>query len=63
MKTFVIIGLSNLGIHVLESLSKLDCQIIIVDTSKELVEEYDVIATESFILDQFTKNALKKLFL
>ncbi|AHE63034.1 potassium channel family protein [Borrelia parkeri] len=61
MKTFVIIGLSNLGIHVLENLSKLDCQIIIVDTSKELVEEYDVISTESFILDQFTKNTLKKV--
>ncbi|UER67870.1 TrkA family potassium uptake protein [Borrelia sp. BU AG58] len=61
MKTFVIIGLSNLGVHLLEDLSKLDCQIIIVDTSKELVEEYDVIATESFILDQFTKNALKKV--
>ncbi|AWG43077.1 TrkA family potassium uptake protein [Candidatus Borreliella tachyglossi] len=61
MKTFVIIGLSNLGIHLLEDLSKLDCQIIIVDTSKELVEGYDVIATESFILDQFTKNALKKI--
>ncbi|QMU99473.1 TrkA family potassium uptake protein [Borrelia sp. A-FGy1] len=61
MKTFVIIGLSNLGIHLLEDLSRLDCQIIIVDTSKELVEEYDVIATESFILDQFTKNALKKV--
>ncbi|WKC58260.1 TrkA family potassium uptake protein [Borrelia sp. P9F1] len=61
MKTFVIIGLNNLGVHLLEDLSKLDCQIIIVDTSKELVEEYDVIATESFILDQFTKNALKKV--
>ncbi|WP_215540599.1 potassium channel family protein [Borreliella bavariensis] len=61
MKTFVIIGLSNLGIHLLEDLSRLDCQIIIIDTSKELIEEYDVISTESFVVEQFTKNALKRI--
>ncbi len=60
MKTFVIIGLSNLGIHLLEDLSRLDCQIIIIDTSKELIEEYDVISTESFVVEQFTKKCFEK---
>lgn len=62
MKYFVIIGLGKFAIRLVEELSEIEnVQVIIMDTDKDLVQECESIAAESYILDKITKENLKKV--
>lgn len=62
MKNFAIIGLGKFATRLLEELSHVEtAQVVIVDMNKELIQEYESLAVEAFILDKMTKDNLKKV--
>ncbi len=61
MKQFAIIGLSSFGRDMLEELSEISCEIMIIDKNAELVEKYETKATSAFIADAANEESIKKL--
>ena len=61
MKQFAIIGVSRFGSRVLEELAQLDCEIIIIDKDRELVESLKDKATYSYVADVINEQTIRKL--
>ncbi len=51
MKSFLVIGLGHFGQHLCKSLSKAECELMIVDKNEELVEEFMGLADSAKIGD------------
>ncbi|RKX72897.1 MAG: TrkA family potassium uptake protein [Spirochaetes bacterium] len=61
MKQFAIVGLSNFGKRMLEELSQIDVEILIVDKSRDRVELYKDKANASYITDVKNEETIKKI--
>lgn len=62
MKNFAIIGLGKFATRLVDALGDIEtAQLVIIDTNKELIQEYETRAAEAFILDKITKENLKKI--
>ncbi|NQT61242.1 MAG: TrkA family potassium uptake protein [Bacteroidetes bacterium] len=61
MKQYAIIGLSNFGKFMLDELSKLDCEILVVDKKRELIEAIKDRVTSAFIADAMNEETIKRL--
>ena len=51
MKTFLIIGVGSFGFHLIQSLSKLDCETLVVDKNEEKLEKVLPFCTSAKIAD------------
>ena len=58
MKQFVIIGISSFGLRMLEELSDLDCEILIVDKDREVIEKAKDLATNAFVADVINEEII-----
>ena len=58
MKQFAIIGLDTFGIRMLEQLSLVTQDIIVVDKNEEIVNRYKDLAHEALIMDASNEKAL-----
>lgn len=61
MKQFAIIGLSRFGQRVLDELSQVECEILIMDKDPEIIEKMKDKATNSYIADVINEDTIKKL--
>ena len=61
MKQFAIIGISTFGKRVLEELVEIDCEVILIDKSSELVELYKDSVTNAYIADVINEETINKL--
>lgn len=61
MKQFAIIGVSKFGLRVLEELSEIDCEILIIDKDRELIEKLKERVTYSYIADVLNEETIRKL--
>lgn len=60
MKQFAIIGLDTFGIRMLEQLSLVTKDIIIIDKNEETVNQYKDLASEALIMDASNEKALEQ---
>lgn len=61
MKTIAVIGLGRFGINLVKELSKLEVEVIAIDTAKEKVKEASEFIRYAFICDATNANALKEV--
>ncbi len=61
MKQFAIIGMSSFGQRMLEELSQLECEILIVDKDKDVIEALKDKVASAFIADAMSEETIKKL--
>jgi len=61
MKQFAIIGVSKFGYRVLEELSQIDCEILIIDKDRELIEKLKDRVSYSYIADVLNEETIRKL--
>lgn len=61
MKQFVIVGLDTFGIRMLEQLSLVTNDIIIIDKDPETVNQYKDLAHDAFIMNAINEKALETL--
>lgn len=61
MKQFAIIGVSKFGYRVMEELSQIDCEILIVDKDRELIEKLKERVSYSYIADVLNEETIRKL--
>ena len=61
MKQFAIIGVSKFGQRMLDELSEVDCEILIVDRSRERIEALKDRVTSAYIADAMNEATIKKL--
>ena len=61
MKQFAIIGVGTFGKRMLEELSQIDCEILIVDKDRDVIEHLKDLATSSFIADAMNEVTIQKL--
>jgi trk system potassium uptake protein TrkA len=61
MKQFAIIGMSNFGLRLLEELSQLECEILILDKDRALIESLKERVTSAYIADAINEEIIQKL--
>lgn len=61
MKQFAIIGLDQFGMRMLDELSRVDCEIMILDKNPELVEKVKDRVTAAYIADAVHEEAVRRL--
>lgn len=61
MKQFAIIGMSRFGRRMLDELSQVDCEILIVDKDRELIEALKDKATSAYIANVMNEETITKL--
>jgi trk system potassium uptake protein TrkA len=61
MKQFAIIGLGIFGRRVLEELLSIDCEILIIDKSREVIDYYKDKATHAYVADAINEEIIRKL--
>ncbi len=61
MKQFAIIGLSNFGKFMLDEFLGIDCEILVIDKSRELIESIKDKTTNAFIADAINEETINKL--
>ncbi len=61
MKQFAIIGLSRFGRRMLEELIDVDCEILIIDKSREVIETYKEKVTAAYVADAINEEIINKL--
>ena len=61
MKQYAIIGLSSFGKFMLDELSNLDCEILVIDKKRELIEAIKDRVTSAFIADAINEETIKRL--
>lgn len=61
MKQFAIIGVSKFGFRVMEELSQIDCEILIIDKDRELIEKLKDRVSYSYIADVLNEETIRKL--
>lgn len=61
MKQFAIIGVSKFGYRVLEELSQIDCEILIIDKDRELIEKLKERVGYAYIADVLNEETIRRL--
>jgi trk system potassium uptake protein TrkA len=61
MKQFAIIGLGNFGRRMLEELSNVECEILIIDKSPETIDLYKDKVSSAFIADAINEEIINRL--
>lgn len=61
MLQIAIIGLGTFGIRLLEELSSIDADVLIIDKERNIIEKYKSIAKDAYITDAINEEALKKI--
>ena len=61
MKQFAIIGLSRFGRRLLEELMETDCEIILVDKDREVIDLYKDKIASAYIADAINEEIIRKL--
>ncbi len=61
MKQFAIIGVGNFGIRMLDELSENECEILILDKDRELVEKLKDRVTAAYMADVMDEETITKL--
>jgi trk system potassium uptake protein TrkA len=61
MKQFAIIGVSKFGFRVMEELSQIDCEILIIDKDREVIEKLKDRVSYSYIADVLNEETIRKL--
>ncbi|MDA3850001.1 MAG: TrkA family potassium uptake protein [Spirochaetaceae bacterium] len=61
MKQFALIGMDNFGRRVLEELILLDCEILLIDRDREVIEFYKDQVTEAYIADVINQETMERL--
>lgn len=61
MKKFAIMGLGTFGIRMLEELSEIGADTIIIDQSQEVLDKYKSKAHSAHLLEEITETALRKI--
>ena len=61
MKQFAIIGLDVFGQSLLEELTYIDCEILIIDKSREVIESYKDRVAHAFIADAINEEIINRL--
>jgi trk system potassium uptake protein TrkA len=61
MRQYAIIGLGNLGISMLEALSEVQVEIVIIDRESSTIERWKDLATNAFITDAIDEEALRRI--
>jgi trk system potassium uptake protein TrkA len=61
MKQFAIIGLGFFGRRMLEELAEVDCELLIIDRSDEVIEQYKERVAASYIADAINEEVINKL--
>ncbi len=60
-KQFAIIGMSSFGLRMLEELSDLDCEIMVLDKNSDVVEQVKDSVTNAYIADAINEETIRKL--
>ena len=61
MKQYAIIGMSNFGKSMLDELTKIDCEILVIDKDRELVESLKDRVDSAFIADAINEETIQRL--
>lgn len=61
MKQFAIIGVSTFGKRVLDELVEADCEVILIDKRRELIDLYKDSVTSAYIADVINEETINKL--
>ncbi|MCD6122029.1 MAG: TrkA family potassium uptake protein [Spirochaetales bacterium] len=61
MKQFAIIGLSRFGQRILEELIDVNCEILIIDKSREIIEIYKDKVASAYVADAINEEIINKL--
>lgn len=61
MKQFAIIGLDVFGQSLLEELTYVDCEILIIDKSREVIEFYKEQVSRAFVADAINEEIINRL--
>jgi len=61
MRQYAIIGVSKFGLYMLEELLKVDCEILVIDKKKELVESLKDKVTTAYIADAINEETIGRL--
>jgi len=61
MKQFAIIGLSRFGRRLLEELMETDCEIILIDKDREVIDLYKDKIASAYIADAINEEIIRKL--
>lgn len=61
MKQFALIGLSNFGRRILEELMDTDCEILIVDKDREVIDRYKDNVASAYIADVLNEETITKI--
>ena len=62
MVTIGVIGLGTFGCRVVEELSHMEADIIIVDRNRDVIEKYKDVANDAYITDAINEETLKRIF-
>lgn len=61
MKQFAIIGVDAFAVRVLEELIPLECEILLIDRSRDIIDFYKDDVTEAYIADVINEETMKRL--
>lgn len=61
MRQYAIVGLGDFGLRMLEKLSEVSAELIVIDTDAELVEKNKDLARSAYIVDAIDDATLKRL--
>ena len=61
MKQFAIIGIGTFGLRMIEDLSKLDCEILIIDKKRDVIEALKDKVTRAYVANVVNKETILKL--
>lgn len=60
MKKFAIMGLGTFGIRMLEELSEIGAETVIIDQNKEVLDKYKTKAKTAYVLEEISETSLRK---
>jgi len=61
MRQYAIIGLGSFGVRMLEKLSEVSSELIVIDRDAEIIEHYKDYAANAYIVDAIDEAALKRV--
>jgi len=61
MKQYAIIGMSKFGRYMLDELTKIDCEILVIDKKRELIESLKDRVTSAYIADAINEETIQRL--
>jgi trk system potassium uptake protein len=61
MRQYAIIGLGSFGVRMLEKLSEISSELIVIDRDSEIIERFKDYAANAYIVDAIDESALKRV--